>query len=91
MPTSGVRRFVPGLVPGFPLGLVILVLGLLPVAVRAEADVFGLGNGQHGLLQVRNAGMVINAATALTAGASARAARSASVCAERSAQRVCAR
>jgi hypothetical protein len=60
------RRFVPG----FPLGLLALVLGLSPLAVRAEPDTFGLGNGQHGSLQVRNPGVVINASTALTAGAS---------------------
>lgn len=65
------RRFIPGLVPGFPLGLLALVLGLLPAAVRAEPDTFGLGNGQHGSLQVRGAGFVINDATALTAEASA--------------------
>jgi hypothetical protein len=58
-------------VPGFPLGLLALVLGLVPPAVRAEPDTFGLGNGQHGSLQTRTAGTVINAATALTAEASA--------------------
>ena len=65
------RRFIPGLVPGFPLGLLALVLGVLPVAVRAEPDAFGLGNGQHGSLRVGSAGFVINDATALTAEASA--------------------
>ena len=65
------RRFIPGLVPGFPLGLLALVLGLLPAAVRAEPDTFGLGNGQHGSLRVGSAGFVINDATALTAEASA--------------------
>ena len=65
------RRFIPGLVPGFPLGLMALVLGLLPAAVRAEPDTFGLGNGQHGGLRVGSAGVVINDATALTAEASA--------------------
>jgi hypothetical protein len=68
---SASRRFIPGLVPGFPLGLLALVLGLLPAAVRAEPDVFGLGNGQHGTLQVRNPGAIINDATALAAEASA--------------------
>ncbi|WP_375768844.1 hemagglutinin [Archangium gephyra] len=71
MSPSVSRRFSPGLVPGFPLGLLALVLGLLPAAVRAEPDVFGLGNGQHGSLQVRNPGVVINDATALTAEAAA--------------------
>lgn len=71
MSPSASRRFVPGRMPGFPLGMLALVLGLLPPAVRAEPDGFGLGNGQHGSLQVRSAGTVINEATALTAEASA--------------------
>ncbi|MFY0527644.1 adventurous gliding motility protein AgmC [Archangium gephyra] len=71
MSPSVSRRFIPGLVPGFPLGLLALVFGLLPAAVRAEPDVFGLGNGQHGSLRVGSAGFVINDATALTAEASA--------------------
>ncbi|PTL76674.1 hemagglutinin [Vitiosangium sp. GDMCC 1.1324] len=71
MPPSASRRFVPGTVPGFPLGLMALVLALLPAAVRADADVFGLGNGQHGALDVVEAGVVINASTPLTAEAPA--------------------
>lgn len=51
---------------GFPFGLMALVLALLPLAVRADADVFGLGNGQHGSLRVTAPGLVINASTALT-------------------------
>ncbi|MCY1082912.1 adventurous gliding motility protein AgmC [Archangium lansingense] len=67
MPPSVSRRFVPGLVRGFSIGLVALVLGLMPAAVRAEADTFGLGNGQHGSLQVKDSGVIINDSTALTA------------------------
>ncbi|MFP2908346.1 hypothetical protein ACLESD_25495, partial [Pyxidicoccus sp. 3LFB2] len=33
---------------------------------RAEPDVFGLGNGQHGPLRVQDAGVVLNLATALS-------------------------
>ena len=36
------RRFIPAFVPGHLLGLLV-VLALLPAAVRAEADVFGFG------------------------------------------------
>ncbi|AKJ08422.1 hypothetical protein ATI61_1308 [Archangium gephyra] len=71
MSPSVSRHFIPGLAPGFPLGLLAVVLGLCPLAVHAEPDTFGLGNGQHGSLQVRNPGFVINASTPLTAGASA--------------------
>ncbi|HYO67913.1 MAG TPA: hemagglutinin [Archangium sp.] len=71
MSPSVSRRFVPGRVPGFPLGLLAVVLGLMPLAVRAEPDTFGLGNGQHGSLPVRSPGVVINACTPLTAEASA--------------------
>lgn len=53
----------------FPLGALVLVLALLPATGRAEADVFGLGNGQLGTLQVRDPGFVINTATPLTAAA----------------------
>ncbi len=48
-----------------------MVLALVPVMALAEVDVFGLGNGQHGSLQVRSAGTVINASTPLTAEAPA--------------------
>lgn len=71
MSPSVSRRFVPGLVTGLPLGLLAVVLGLLPLAVRAEPDAFGLGNGQHGRLQVTAAGTVINASTPLLAEAAA--------------------
>ncbi|HEX8818988.1 MAG TPA: hemagglutinin [Archangium sp.] len=53
------------------LGTLVLVLALAPVAARAEADVFGLGNNQHGNLSVRDPGIVINASTPLTAEAPA--------------------
>jgi hypothetical protein len=51
------------------LGLLLALLTLTPAAARAEADVFGLGNGQHGPLQVRNEGVIINTSTPLTAEA----------------------
>jgi hypothetical protein len=58
--------------PGPLLGLLAAVLALLaPVTARAEADVFGLGNGQHGNLTVRDPGFVINASTPLAAEAPA--------------------
>ncbi|MDY7230300.1 adventurous gliding motility protein AgmC [Hyalangium rubrum] len=51
----------------------LLGLGLLlaSTASRAEVDVFGLGNGQHGALRVQRMDTIINEATALTAKASA--------------------
>jgi hypothetical protein len=51
------------------LGLLAAVLALAPVTALAEADVFGLGNGQHGNLTVRDPGLVINASTPLVAEA----------------------
>jgi len=69
-PTAS-RRFVPDTSPGLLFGLLALVLTLLPGAVRAEADVFGLGNAQHGTLQARDPGLVINTSTALTVEAPA--------------------
>ncbi len=63
------RHFVPDMSSRPLLGLLAVVLALAPVAVRAEVDVFGLGNGQHGSLQVRTTGTVINDSTPLTAEA----------------------
>ena len=57
--------------PRFPLGLLLILLALTPAAARAEADVFGLGNGQHGVLQVRNPGVIINTSKPFTAEAPA--------------------
>ncbi|HEX5747245.1 MAG TPA: hemagglutinin [Archangium sp.] len=71
MSLSFSRRFVAGFGPGFVLGLLAVVLGLWPLVVRAEPDTMGLGNGQHGSLQVRSAGTVINATTPLLAAAAA--------------------
>ncbi|QRN98073.1 hemagglutinin [Archangium violaceum] len=65
------RRFVPVNPRGVLLGLLSVGLALLPGGALAEKDVFGLGNGQQGSLQVRDSGDVINASTALTADAPA--------------------
>ncbi len=53
------------------LGLLAAVLALAPVTALAEADVFGLGNGQHRDLTVRDPSLVINASTPLAAEAPA--------------------
>ena len=45
------------------------MLALTPVTALAEVDVFGLGNGQHGNVTVRDPGLVINASTPLAAEA----------------------
>ena len=55
--------------PGPLLGLLATVLALAPVPALAEADVFGLGNGQHRDLTVRDPSLVINASTPLSAEA----------------------
>ncbi|WP_257451725.1 adventurous gliding motility protein AgmC [Archangium lipolyticum] len=67
MSPAASRRFVPENPRRALLGLLSVGLVLLPGAVLAEKDVFGLGNGQHGSLQVRDPGIVINASTALAA------------------------
>ncbi|WNG41131.1 hemagglutinin [Archangium violaceum] len=68
MPTI-LRRFFSDRSSRFPLGLLSLVFALFPTGVLAEADVFGLGNGQHGSLQVKAPGVVLNASTALASEA----------------------
>ncbi|MFL5345144.1 MAG: adventurous gliding motility protein AgmC [Hyalangium sp.] len=51
--------------------LLSLGLGLAATPALAEADVFELGNGQHGVLRVQQLGTSVNTSTALTAPAAA--------------------
>ncbi|HEX8436244.1 MAG TPA: hypothetical protein VF697_14150, partial [Archangium sp.] len=69
MSPTALRRFVPDRSSRPLWGLLTVVLALVPLRALAEVDVFGLGNAQHGSLQVRAAGTVINASTPLTAEA----------------------
>jgi hypothetical protein len=69
-PTAS-HRFIPENPRRSLLGLLWAGLVLLPGVALAEKDGFGLGNGQHGALQVRDTGVVINASTGLASDAHA--------------------